>query len=132
MTFNGIRAVVFDVLGTVVDEDGTRREAGDMFAAASLPPEQLSLFLDEWGREQRSRMDAIRTEGVAWTDSDTIRSASLGSLVLSADLVRPSSRMPPCTAYRRLTCGSPPDRRSSSPLIHEIWTRRQLMATRPH
>lgn len=92
MTLNGIRAVVFDVLGTVVDEDATvRREASDLFAAASLPPEQLSSFLDEWEQEQRSRMHAIRTEGAAWTDSDTIRSRALGDHIRSRGWEVPDS-----------------------------------------
>ena len=61
MKLSEIRAVVFDVLGTVVDEDGTvHRATQELFAAAALPVEELSSFLDEWERRQRDRMDAIR------------------------------------------------------------------------
>jgi 2-haloacid dehalogenase len=84
MDTSGIRALVFDVLGTVVDEDGTvQREARDAFAASSLPPEDLAPFLDEWEREQGARMDAIRVGGSTWVDSDTIRGAALRDLVQS-------------------------------------------------
>jgi 2-haloacid dehalogenase len=54
-----------------------------MFAASALPPEELSSFLDEWAREQGARMDAIRTEGAAWTDSDTVRGAALRDRIRS-------------------------------------------------
>jgi 2-haloacid dehalogenase len=78
MKISEIRALVFDVLGTVVDEDRTvQREARAMFAASVLPPEELASFLEEWEDEQATRMDAIRTHGAAWTDSDTIREAAL-------------------------------------------------------
>jgi 2-haloacid dehalogenase len=92
MTVSGIRAVIFDVLGTVVDENGTvRREAGEMFAAASLPLGELSSFLDDWEAEQGSRMDAIRTEGAAWTDSDSIRRAALRDRIRSRGWQVPDS-----------------------------------------
>jgi 2-haloacid dehalogenase len=84
MDTRGIRALVFDVLGTVVDEDGTtEREARTMLTAADLPPEELRPFLDDWEREQGARMDAIRTAGASWTDSDTIRGDALRELVRS-------------------------------------------------
>jgi 2-haloacid dehalogenase len=84
MKLSEVRAVVFDVLGTVVDENGTvRREASEMFTSSALPPGELSSFLDEWEREQRSRMDAIRTQGAAWVDSDTIRGAALRDRIRS-------------------------------------------------
>ena len=84
MAFSEIRAVVFDVLGTVVDEDATvQRATREMFAAAALPPEELTSFLDEWEREQSFRMDAIRTDGAAWSDSDTIRGAALRDRIRS-------------------------------------------------
>ena len=79
-----IRALVFDVLGTVVDEDGTvRREAEAMLAASALPTEELSPFLDEWDAEMGSRMDAVRTGDADWTDGDTIRGAALRDTVRS-------------------------------------------------
>ncbi|GAA4713655.1 haloacid dehalogenase type II [Nocardioides conyzicola] len=79
-----IRAVVFDVLGTVVDEDATvERAARELFSAAALPAGELSSFLEEWDREMRARMDAVRSEGADWTDSDTIRGAALRDLLRS-------------------------------------------------
>jgi 2-haloacid dehalogenase len=84
MNIGGISVLVFDVLGTVVDEVGTvQREAREMFTAAALPLEDLSSFLDEWEREQGARLDAVRTEGAAWTDSDTIRGGALRDLLRS-------------------------------------------------
>ena len=84
MGISGISALVFDVLGTVVDEDRTvQREAREMFAAAALRPQDLNPFLDHWQREQGARMDAIRVEGAAWTDSDTIRAIALRELLQS-------------------------------------------------
>jgi 2-haloacid dehalogenase len=84
MDTSGIAAFVFDVLGTVLDEDGTvEREAREMFTAAALPPEELGSFLDNWEREQAAGLDAIRTEGAAWTDSDTIRSTTLRDVIRS-------------------------------------------------
>jgi 2-haloacid dehalogenase len=84
MSIIGISALVFDVLGTVVDQDGTvQRAAREMFAAAALQPEELPSFLDDWEREQGARMDAIRIEGAAWTDSDTIFGVALRELLQS-------------------------------------------------
>jgi 2-haloacid dehalogenase len=82
MSFSGISALVFDVLGTVVDEPGTvQREARETFATAGLPPEALAPFLDDWEREQGARMDAIRINGAEWNDSDTIRGVALRDLL---------------------------------------------------
>jgi 2-haloacid dehalogenase len=84
MDSRGIKALVFDVLGTVVDEDGTtEREARAMLDAADLPPDELPPFLDDWESQQGARLDAIRTAGAAWTDSDTIRGEVLRDLVRS-------------------------------------------------
>jgi 2-haloacid dehalogenase len=92
MRISGIRAVVFDVLGTVVDENGTvQRESGEMFAASDLPPEELTSFLDEWEREQSARMDAIRTQGAPWADSDTIRGTALRDRIRSRGWEVPDS-----------------------------------------
>ena len=85
MKLSEIRAVVFDVLGTVVDEDGTvHRATQELFAAAALPVEELSSFLDEWERRQRDRMDAIRrlfslasSAGVAYPSKATADGATL-------------------------------------------------------
>jgi 2-haloacid dehalogenase len=82
MSISGIRALVFDVLGTVVDEDGSvQRAAQGVFTAAALPHGELTPFLEDWEREQRSRMDAIRAGGAAWCDSDTIRSLALRDVI---------------------------------------------------
>ncbi|MEP9364300.1 haloacid dehalogenase type II [Nocardioides sp. CN2-186] len=84
MEFDEIRAVVFDVLGTVVDEDATvHRATREMFVTSGLPPAELSSFLDEWEQEQGSRMDAIRAGDAPWTDSDTIRGAALRARIRS-------------------------------------------------
>jgi 2-haloacid dehalogenase len=82
MSISGISALVFDVLGTVVDETGTvQREARETFATAGLPPEELAPFLGDWEREQGARMDAIRIDGAEWNDSDTIRGVALRDLL---------------------------------------------------
>jgi 2-haloacid dehalogenase len=95
---SGVRALVFDVLGTVVDEDGTvQREAREMLSDAALQPEELTSFLDDWEREQDARMHAIRTAGAAWSDSDTIRGTAL------RDLIRSRGWEVPDTVLDRLT-----------------------------
>jgi 2-haloacid dehalogenase len=84
VSIGGVGALGFDVLGTVVDEDASvERAARTMFTASGLPPEELTPFLDDWQHEQGTRMDAIRTGGAAWTDSDTIRADTLRDLLRS-------------------------------------------------
>jgi 2-haloacid dehalogenase len=121
MNISGIRALVFDVLGTVVDENATvQREAREMVAATALPPEELTSFLEDWEREQSARMDAIRTDGATWADSDTIRGAAL------RDLVRSRGWEVPDAALERLaTVGHRLDPWPDSPAALERLSRRR-------
>ncbi len=121
MNISGIRALVFDVLGTVVDENRmVQREARDMVTATGLPPEELTSFLDDWESEQGARMDAIRTDGATWTDSDTIRGTTL------RDLVRSRGWEVPDAALERLaTVGHRLDPWPDSPAALERLSRRR-------
>ncbi len=120
MNISGIRALVFDVLGTVVDENDTvQREAQKMVAATALHPDELTAFLDDWEREQAARMDAIRTDGATWTDSDMIRGTTL------RDLVRSRGWDVPDAALERLaTVGHRLDPWPDSPAALERLSRR--------
>jgi 2-haloacid dehalogenase len=74
----GIRTLVFDVLGTVVDEAGSiAAESASALAAAGADPAQGKQLAEEWAR----RLDALTALAIAgeipWRSNDALRRAAL-------------------------------------------------------
>lgn len=74
----GIRTLVFDVLGTVVDEAGSiAAETASALAAAGADPAQGKQLAEEWAR----RLDALTALAIAgeipWRSNDALRRAAL-------------------------------------------------------
>jgi 2-haloacid dehalogenase len=79
MEFDG---VVFDVLGTVVDEDAAlRRAAADLLEPAHLDAAEVESFARRWEACEAELMDAIGDGARSWSTHDVIRSEALRDVV---------------------------------------------------
>jgi 2-haloacid dehalogenase len=73
-----IRALVFDVLGTVVDEDRTVRDASvALLASAGLPDDSATAFATEWASTHEALLDDVRDGVTEWSSGDQLRREAL-------------------------------------------------------
>lgn len=71
-------AVVFDVLGTVVDEDGTtERETAERFAAAGLDGTRGAEVARAWLARMGELVGAIAARDAPWEPNDAVRRRAL-------------------------------------------------------
>ncbi len=83
----GIRTLVFDVLGTVVDETGSiADETATALAAAGADPDRAPLLAREWQRQMDVLTERVRTCDAPWKSNDVLRQTALGDAVESTDL----------------------------------------------
>ena len=82
MAMTGVRAMVFDVFGTVVDwRSGVTREAGPFLlrhGAAGVDP---SLFADAWRRRYQPAMEAVRSGKRPYTRLDVLHRENLEAML---------------------------------------------------
>ncbi|WP_043832716.1 haloacid dehalogenase type II [Muricoccus aerilatus] len=81
MALDGVRAIVFDVFGTVVDwRSGVAREAAPFLArhGASADP---SAFADAWRRRYQPAMEAVRSGARPFTRLDTLHRENLEAVL---------------------------------------------------
>jgi 2-haloacid dehalogenase len=101
-----VRALIFDVFGTVVDwRGGVIREGTEL--ASTKPGLELdwATFADEWRRRYAPSMNQVRTGELAWTKLDDLHRASLDELLTSfgvADRLDEADRARLATAWHRL------------------------------
>jgi 2-haloacid dehalogenase len=75
---DGITTLLFDVLGTVVDEGGSiAAEASVALAAAGAGPDAGPRLGDEWMRCLDALIDQVRTGEAPWRSSQVLRRAAL-------------------------------------------------------
>jgi 2-haloacid dehalogenase len=75
-------ALVFDVLGTVVDEDAALlRAATKLLDSADLDSDVAEVFARLWAAEETQRMDAVRHGERAWASHDELRAEALRFVV---------------------------------------------------
>ena len=80
-SLRGIKALAFDVFGTVVDwRDGVIR-AGEELARESKLDVDWPAFADAWRRRYAPSMDRVRHGDLPWTNLDTLHRASLNELL---------------------------------------------------
>jgi len=72
-----VRALVFDVFGTVVDWRGGLIRA---IAAAGIPGDPAR-FADEWYAGYRPALDRVRSGALGWTRLDTLHRGNLDALL---------------------------------------------------
>jgi 2-haloacid dehalogenase len=76
---SGLRALAFDVFGTVVDWRSGIAEAA---TARGLPGER---FADAWRARYRPSMDLVRRRELPWMNLDTLHRRSLDELLIEFD-----------------------------------------------
>jgi 2-haloacid dehalogenase len=76
-----LRALVFDVFGTVVDWRGSIIREGQMLSAAKGLQVDWPAFADAWRAGYAPAMDRTRGAGAAWANIDTLHRQILGELV---------------------------------------------------
>ncbi len=85
----GIRTLVFDVLGTVVDEAGSlAAEAAAALAAAGADTGLAGLVAGEWVRRVDMLISQISAGEAGWRSNDELRRAELPGAVEAAGLPR--------------------------------------------
>ena len=74
----GIRTLVFDVLGTVVDEAGSiAAETAAALAAAGADPGRGPQLAEEWMRRLDAMVSQVSTGDAPWRPNDALRRAAL-------------------------------------------------------
>jgi 2-haloacid dehalogenase len=79
-----VRALAFDVFGTVVDWRGSVAEEVTAVAARNglpLAPEEAAGFADAWRRRYQPSMDRVRRGEIGWTVLDELHRESLDEVV---------------------------------------------------
>lgn len=73
-----VSALVFDVLGTVVDEDGSvRRAVAQLVESAGLPATEIDWVAEEWSQRLSRATHAVSQEETPWQSGDVLRRAAL-------------------------------------------------------
>jgi 2-haloacid dehalogenase len=102
-----LRALAFDVFGTVVDWHASiSAEVGETAARNGLPlePGAAEAFAEEWRRRYRPSMDRVRTGEIGWTALDDLHRASLDEVLgqFGLEALPPAERERLNLAWHRL------------------------------
>lgn len=102
-----VRALAFDVFGTVVDwRSSIAAEVAEAAARNGLPlePRAAGAFADEWRRRYGPSMDRVRTGDIGWTALDDLHRASLDEVVggFGLEALGPAERDRLTLAWHRL------------------------------
>ncbi len=81
MTNSTIKALAFDVFGTVVDYRGTIIREGEQLNRAKGLPVDWGQFADAWRARYRPSMDLVMRGELPWTTLDTLHRLSLNDLL---------------------------------------------------
>jgi 2-haloacid dehalogenase len=81
MSLNTVKAMTFDVFGTVVDWRGSIIEQFRAFGQERGIAVNWEAFVDEWKSCYRPGMDAVRTGRLPWTNVDGIYRQKLDALL---------------------------------------------------
>src|SRR5208337_126023 len=78
MTLNGVRALLFDVFGTVVDwRSGVAREAAPFLARHGAAQADPAAFADAWRRAYQPSMEEVRSGRRAFVPLDVLHRENL-------------------------------------------------------
>lgn len=78
---DGVRALAFDVFGTVVDWRGSIIREGQLLSATKGLAVDWPAFADAWRAGYKPAMDSTRETGAAWLDIDTLHRRVLDGLL---------------------------------------------------
>ena len=82
----GIRTLVFDVLGTVVDETGSLAAETAAARPAGIGPDRARELAGEWAGRFDELVGQVATDGAPWRSNDELRRVALFDAVLGTDL----------------------------------------------
>lgn len=78
---SGVRALTFDVFGTVVDWRTTLIDGGEALAAARGLEADWAAIADAWRRRYRPMMERVRSGELEWTNFDALHRLSLDEVL---------------------------------------------------
>ena len=79
---DGVRALVFDVFGTVVDwRGGVAREAEPFLARHGRPDADPFAFADAWRKRYQPAMEAVRSRARPFTRLDVLHRENLEAIL---------------------------------------------------
>jgi 2-haloacid dehalogenase len=81
MSISDVKALTFDVFGTVVDYRGTIIREGERLNQAKRLDVDWALFADAWRARYRPSMDRVMRGEVPWTNLDALHRQSLDELL---------------------------------------------------
>jgi 2-haloacid dehalogenase len=81
MEASGVKALIFDVFGTVVDWRGSVIREGEEFGRKKNLDVDWAAFADEWRGRYAPSMDRVRRDELPWTNLDVLHRASLDELL---------------------------------------------------
>jgi 2-haloacid dehalogenase len=81
MTMSGVKALTFDVFGTVVDYRGTIIREGERLNQAKGLHIDWAQFADAWRARYRPSMDRVMHGTLPWTNLDSLHRLSLDELL---------------------------------------------------
>jgi len=79
---SAVKALTFDVFGTVVDWRGSLIRQGEKFAAEHGLTVDWAAFADAWRGAYRPSMDRVRRGELPWTNLDTLHRMALDELLV--------------------------------------------------
>jgi 2-haloacid dehalogenase len=82
---DGIKGIVFDTVGTLVDTYGTIVPKGAEFTRARGIDADWTQLLDQWRAEWRRQLDLVITGATPWRSNDTIYRDALDRILASYD-----------------------------------------------
>ncbi len=78
---SGVKALIFDVFGTVVDWRGSVIREGEELGRKKNLDVDWAVFADEWRGRYAPSMDRVRRGELPWTNLDALHRASLEELL---------------------------------------------------
>ena len=81
MSISDVKALTFDVFGTVVDYRGTIMREGERLNSTKDLDVDWALFADAWRARYRPSMDRVMRGEVPWTNLDSLHRQSLDELL---------------------------------------------------
>jgi 2-haloacid dehalogenase len=81
MEASGVKALIFDVFGTVVDWRGSVIREGEELGRQKNLDVDWAAFADEWRARYAPSMDRVRCGELPWTNLDALHRASLEELL---------------------------------------------------
>ena len=81
MSISDVKALTFDVFGTVVDYRGTIIREGEQLSRAKRLDVDWALFGDAWRARYRPSMDRVMRGEVPWANLDSLHRLSLDELL---------------------------------------------------